>query len=71
MVKVHNDGKGKHNSFEAWSDLCHGHGYGQTEAEAIEEYKAIVAKKIEELQGLDFSTTIPVDWRGDPIGQKQ
>jgi len=39
-LKIHNDGKEKYQSFEAWVDgIDCNRGYGATEAEAIEEYK--------------------------------
>ena len=44
-LKIHNDGKEKYQSFEAWVDgIDCNNGYGATEAEAIEEYKRELKK---------------------------
>lgn len=79
MIKVHNDGKGKHQSFEASAEFnvadsyYHANttitGYGATEQEAIDNMKS-AAKTMTD--GIHYKlTTFPavtyVDYKGDPI----
>jgi len=74
ILKIHNDGKQKHQSFEAWLDEidCE-RGYGSTQEQAISEYKRELdshQKKIfaaaQDLAGDSFETLM-VDWRGQSI----
>ncbi len=46
-VKVHNDGKGKYQSYEAWvNGVDCNKGYGSTEQEAIDDYFKEIKKEI-------------------------
>lgn len=73
-LKVHNDGKEKHQSFESWIDgIDCEKGYGATEKEAIEEYKielkkysmrVTVAMQCMELGSFEV---LKVDWSGKEI----
>ena len=82
MIHIHNDGKGKSQSFEATigdidefgNKLLGGDnvvGYGATPEEAIEELKQAVQKHINtltaQLSAVDYSQTLPVDWAGKPL----
>lgn len=67
-VKLHNDGKGKYQSYEMYLDSRHAlYGYGKDEAEAKEGLKASIDAAIVELQNLDLDNPEIVDYKGDPI----
>lgn len=73
IIKIHNDGKGKHQSFEAWiEDFDIERGYGETESQAISEYHKNVieaSNKLTDLLSLPWSgfKREKVDWKGEPI----
>ena len=73
-LKIHNDGKEKYQSFEAWLDEidCE-KGYGATEEEAIKEYIGVldhyskrVAAACQDLK-LNSFEKIKVDWSGKEL----
>jgi len=53
-IKVYNDCKERHNSYEASIENFNEYetGYGATEKEAVDELKIILQRKIEQLQNL-------------------
>jgi hypothetical protein len=73
-LKIHNDGKEKHQSFEAWVEgIDCEKGYGATREEAIDEYKkelerfwqrVSIARSDLVLGGFEV---IKVDWCGKEI----
>lgn len=77
ILKIHNDGKEKYQSFEAWIDgIDCNKGYGATEAEAIEEYKrelkiysmrVTVAMSFMQNMELGSFEAVNVDWSGEVI----
>ena len=83
MIRVHNDGKGKWQSWEAdldedsWDLWTSGSapnmvGYGEDEAEAIEDLKKGVAYCIKHLQEIDYSKRIYVGYDRTPLkGEKE
>jgi SHS2 domain-containing protein len=68
MIKVHNDGKGKYQSFEAYitGDIDI-RGYGETEEEAITELKYKLDELIHTISNTDFNLIQYVDCKGDEI----
>ena len=69
MIKIHNDGKGKWQSFEAtWDEQgFYLQAYGETEQEAIDNLKKERDILIMNLNNVDFSEVVYVDWKGDTI----
>ncbi len=82
MIHIHNDGKGKRQSFEAsigdkdefGNKLLAGEGvtgYGATQEEAIAELKTNVQNYLDsiavKLAAVDYTQTIPTDWQGKPL----
>jgi hypothetical protein len=67
MIKIHNDGKGKSESFEAYSDYDVLPGFGQTEEEAVDNYEKNVKDYISVLQSLDYTERIVVDFNGKEV----
>ena len=73
-LKIHNDGKEKHQSFEAWIDgIDCEKGYGATEQEAVEEYKRELKKfsmrVTVAMQDMELGSfeAVKVDWSGKEI----
>jgi hypothetical protein len=71
IVKLHNDGKEKYQSFGASLDESDSdvylEGYGATKEEAIEALKERVLLKIEEMKNIDYDNVIVVDCLGNPL----
>lgn len=72
MIKIHNDGKGKHMSWEATLEMSdwlsiNVTAYGETEEKAIENLKSDVQGLIWSLNHINFDSRILVDWKGDTI----
>ena len=69
MIKIHNDGKEKCQSFEAtWDEQgFYLQGYGESEQEAIDNLKKERDILIMNLNNVDFSEVVYVDWKGDTI----
>ena len=69
MIKIHNDGKEKWQSFEAtWNEQgFYLQAYGETEQEAIDNLKKERDILIMNLNNVDFSEVVYVDWKGDTI----
>ena len=75
-LKIHNDGKEKYQSFEAWVDgIDCNNGYGATEAEAIEEYKRELKKFLMRvtvaIQNIELGSfeTVKVDFAGRELNR--
>ena len=73
-LKIHNDGKDKYQSFEAWIDgIDCERGYGTTEEEAIKEYIGVLENYSNRVmiafQGLKLNSfeKIKVDWSGKEL----
>ena len=78
-LTIHNDGKGKWQSFEARLEfdpedtpmhylMPEVHGFGADAEEAVTDLQQRVGRVIEKLQGVDWTQTpVPVDARGNPI----
>lgn len=69
MIKIHNDGKGKWQSFEATLDEqgIYLQAYGETEQEAVDNLRKERDILIMNLNNVDFSEVVYVDWKGDVI----
>ena len=69
MIKIHNDGKGKWQSFEATWDKqgFYLQAYGESEQEAIYNLRKERDILIMNLNNVDFSEVVYVDWKGDTI----
>ncbi|MHC4621210.1 MAG: hypothetical protein ACYTEQ_25970 [Planctomycetota bacterium] len=77
MIKIHNDGKGKDQSWEARLDFQEFRGdqsrnfdaigYGATEEEAIAQLKDCVAEVVKTLSGWDYGNKTVVAWDGTPV----
>lgn len=76
IIKVHNDEKEKHQSFEAWcpnTDMVVERGYGRDEQEAIEDYKQKLSATCKKAQDINQAISqnrykkISVNWQGDLI----
>jgi hypothetical protein len=66
-IQIHNDGKEKHNSYEArLSDLalC---GFGATQEEAIADLKRLVKGLVDSLRHINYDDVTMVDWSGHPL----
>lgn len=67
-ITVHNDGKGRDQSFEARCRILDiEDGYGSTQEEAIDELKENVNKKLNQLKSIDFTKITEVAWDDTPI----
>lgn len=75
-IKVHNDGKKRHQSFEAWADfegMEIERGYGSTEEEAIQEFKDNFTRHWISLSSFCGSllcgdpVVSRVNWKGEPL----
>lgn len=77
-IKVHNDGKEKHQSFETilfyYNEPTGDIGYGDSEESAIENLKEIVANKMKRLKNkmynlgfMKYKVSGYVDWKYKPI----
>jgi len=73
QVNIHNDGKQKRQSYEAYLDGKASNivGYGASEAEAVENLKIEVANYIMLLQTIDYSNTVQVDCSGEPLFDRE
>lgn len=70
-VLVHNDGKGKYQSFSAWAENVDANiGYGATKEEAIEDLKNNVLQLSEQLKKINFEDIIMVDYFGRALEKK-
>lgn len=67
-LQIHNDGKEKHQSFEARLDdrnsTVYLGGYGEDKEEAINNLKKQVTLKIQELQNIDWDNFDWISWDG-------
>lgn len=67
-LQIHNDGKEKHQSFEARlndnDSTVYLEGYGEDKEEAIEKLKKQVDLKIKELQDIDWENFDWISWDG-------
>ena len=76
VIKIHNDGKGRCQSFEAWIEgIDVDRGYGASAPEAIECYrknlsklKSHIVSAWTDLGGGEFDT-VNVDWAGNPVNR--
>ena len=68
-LKIYNDGKGKSQSFEAFTDVFDCRGYGETEEEAIAEYKRLLSEHVNKLVTIDFDDKVYVDFLGYEIDE--
>ncbi len=70
-IKIHNDGKEKYTSWEAYSELCMDNAYGRNLEEVLDSYKENIKLKIKLLQEqLDNPRIIMVDFCGAEIKNK-
>ena len=69
MIKIHNNGKEKQQSFEAtWDEQgFYLQGQGESEQEVIDNLKKERDILIMNLNNVDFSEVVYVDWKGDAI----
>lgn len=79
MIKIHNDGKGKHMSWEARAEVSgtppgvfgfmsfNAIGYGATEDEAVEDLKSMLGSFVSQLNDLDYSSRTRIKWDGMPV----
>lgn len=63
-IKVHNDGKEKNFSVDAFIDVSVNTAFGATEEEAINNLKLEVQSVIKELQEIDYTKIQKVDCFG-------
>lgn len=66
-VTIHNDGKEKHNSYEARLDDIQLIGLGSTKEYAIADLKRLVKGLVATLRNVDYDNIELVDWEGYPI----
>lgn len=73
-LKIHNDGKNKHQSFEVSLDdsesTAYLIGYGENVEEGKEQLKKQIEKYIQELQSIDFEKFDWVDCFGNKLNLK-
>lgn len=67
IIKIHDDGKGRCQSFEAYTDVFPTKGYGETEEEAVEEYKTLLDAHTTKLGAINFSNRLAVAWDGTDL----
>jgi hypothetical protein len=66
-VLIHNDGKEKHNSYEARLEdlaLC---GLGATQEDAINDLKRLVKGLVASLRHINYDDVTMVDWNNQPL----
>lgn len=70
VLKVYNDGKEKHMSFEAYFDLFKDGilditGYGEDKDDAIDNLKKKISDFVNQIDGLEWDNPVDVDYYGD------
>ncbi len=67
QIKIHNDGKEKCESFEAYLELPIVCEFGSTQEEALEKLRYKIGSLIDELNEMQFNNIVHVDCFGKPV----
>ena len=66
-VQIHNDGKGKHNSYAARLSALALCGFGATQEDAIQDLKRLAKGLVASIRHVNYDDVTMVDWNGHPL----